>query len=263
MNKISIIIPAYNVSKTLERAVDSIASQTYRNIEIVICDDMSTDNTYEIMEKLAAKDDRIIILKNEKNMKAAFTRNQAILNSTGEFIAIQDADDYSGSNRLEKQLHFLLENDEYDFVGANSSSFDENGFWKVTKLKNAPVFDDFIKGFPFVHGSILFRRETLEKVSNYRVSNETTRGQDADLILRIYKAGGKGYNIDDVFYFYQEDINTVKRRSFINRYKANKLKKKYINYSELSWKQKSYFYKTLIVGIVPPKLWYRIMRFLK
>ena len=90
--KISVIIPVYNKEKYVTRTIESVLNQTYKNLEIIIINDASTDNSKEICESF--KDDRIIMINNPKNLGAGATRNLGLSKVTGDFISFVDADDY-------------------------------------------------------------------------------------------------------------------------------------------------------------------------
>ena len=92
--KISVIIPVYNVEKYLAECIESILNQTFNDIEILIIDDCSTDNSYKIMEEYAKKDSRIVLYHNENNVGVSKTRNIGLDNAKGEYIAFVDSDDY-------------------------------------------------------------------------------------------------------------------------------------------------------------------------
>ena len=101
---VSIIMPAYNAEKTIEKSIRSVLLQTYDNLELIIVDDGSTDKTPDIVQEIAAQDKRIIFHRNEQNRGCYFVRNDALRLSKGKYIAIQDADDISMKSRIEKQL---------------------------------------------------------------------------------------------------------------------------------------------------------------
>ena len=92
---VSVIIPCYNAEKYVESAIRSIMNQTYKNLEIIITDDCSTDDTLEILQKLAKEDSRIKLYKNETNLKIVKTLNNMISQANGKYIARMDADDIS------------------------------------------------------------------------------------------------------------------------------------------------------------------------
>jgi glycosyltransferase involved in cell wall biosynthesis len=107
---VSVIIPAYNAEAFISRTLQSVISQTYKNIEILVVDDGSRDKTVEIVESFAQKDSRIILLK-QPNSGVASARNLAIENSRGEYIAPIDADDIWYPQKLEKQVQCMLQGD--------------------------------------------------------------------------------------------------------------------------------------------------------
>lgn len=110
MNKVSVITPAYNASRYLAETVASVQGQTFSDWEMIIVDDCSKDNTYELACSLVEKDKRIIVIKHEKNSGVAAARNTALDAASGDFIAFLDSDDLWMPNKLEKQLMFMEDN---------------------------------------------------------------------------------------------------------------------------------------------------------
>lgn len=121
---VSIIMPSYNTGKFIKETINSVISQTYSNWELIIVDDCSTDNTDEILKNI--NDDRIIYLKNEKNSGAAVSRNKALREAKGRWMAFLDSDDLWVPQKLEKQIKFMKGNGYY-FTYTNYSEIDENG----------------------------------------------------------------------------------------------------------------------------------------
>jgi glycosyltransferase involved in cell wall biosynthesis len=147
---ISIITPLYNSIDFFSQTIESIFAQTYQNWEMIIVDDCSTDGSYEIVLEYAEKDDRIKIFRMEKNSGAALARNKAIELSKGDYLAFIDSDDLWLPEKLEKQLHFMIENNcdfsftEYEHIDENNISF---GI-KARVVKNLTykmmLFHDFV-----------------------------------------------------------------------------------------------------------------------
>lgn len=108
MELVSIVTPLYNSSIYLENTIQSVLAQTYQNWEMIMVDDCSNDRSLEIAENFAAKDDRIRVIKLDKNSGAATTRNRAINDARGRFIAFLDSDDLWHPNKLEYQIEFML-----------------------------------------------------------------------------------------------------------------------------------------------------------
>lgn len=121
---VSIIMPSYNTAQYIKESIESVQNQTYSNWELIIVDDCSTDNTDEIVESIV--DERIRYIKNEKNSGAAVSRNRALREAKGRWIAFLDSDDLWLSDKLEKQIRFMEEND-YHFSYTNYSEIDIKG----------------------------------------------------------------------------------------------------------------------------------------
>lgn len=210
---ISIIMGVYNSETIMDTAIRSIKEQTYANWEFVICDDGSVDGTYKKLLEIAEEDPRFIILRNDTNRGLAYTMNHCISMCNGEFIARMDADDFSYPERLQVQLDYLNKHPEIAFVSSSVDIFDGNAIIGQRKLKEFPQKIDLIYNTMFVHPATLFREEALRSVGGYRVAEETRRGQDYDLFMRMYGAGLKGANLQKPVYRYTEDAKTIGRRT--------------------------------------------------
>lgn len=120
---ISVVIPTYNRASTILKSVESVLNQTYKNLELIIVDDCSTDDTQAIINNL--KDNRVVFYKLPQNSGACTARNKGIEIATGQFIAFNDSDDFWHEDKLEKQLDCLINNNA-DIVTCKMSVFDEN-----------------------------------------------------------------------------------------------------------------------------------------
>ena len=186
--KISIIIPCYNAENYLEKAVNSIVNQTYKNLEIICIDDGSNDRTKEILLELQQKDDRIIVVSNEQNLKLIQTLNKGIEISTGEYIARMDADDVASPEKFEKQLNYLLKNN-LDLCGTFAYLLYDNKLRKKFKtritlnnnVKLSSLFDS-----PLIHPTVL-GVSNLFKEYGYNDSSNNYLIEDYELWRRIIK----------------------------------------------------------------------------
>lgn len=124
---ISVIMAVYNAAEFLSSAIKSLQKQTYHRWELIAFDDVSTDNSYEILQKFAAEDSRIQVFRAELNVGAGKIRDLAIEKAQGDFIAIMDADDVSYPERFQKQIDFLWAHTDVVAVGAQTRMIDENG----------------------------------------------------------------------------------------------------------------------------------------
>ena len=124
MSMVSIIMPSYNTAEFIDKSIKSVLAQTYDNWELIIVDDCSTDNTDEVVSFF--EDPRIRYFKNEKNSGAAVSRNKALCEAKGRWIAFLDSDDTWHPMKLEKQIAFM-ENGNYGFSYTNYEEMTENG----------------------------------------------------------------------------------------------------------------------------------------
>lgn len=121
---VSVIMPSWNTERFIAQSIESVIRQTYENWELVIVDDCSTDNTEEVVKGF--KDPRIKYFKNEKNSGAALTRNRALREAQGEWVAFLDSDDLWAPEKLEKMLGFMTEH-SYAFAYHEYVKIDEEG----------------------------------------------------------------------------------------------------------------------------------------
>jgi glycosyltransferase EpsE len=173
--KVSVVVAAYNLQHVIEKSLQSVLDQTFKDFEIVVCEDCSTDGTFEILRKMADKDDRIVLLRNEKNTGQAYARNRCFSEARGEYIAIHDGDDFSVPERLEKQTAFLDGHPEYAFVSGLMRTLDDSGNLSLRSKGHAGKVEkeDFLWGLPFCHPATMFRRDAIRKVGGYRVDPVT------------------------------------------------------------------------------------------
>lgn len=121
---VSIIMPSYNTGRFIKESIESVLAQTYQNWELIIVDDCSTDNTDEVVASF--QDNRIRFFKNDVNSGAAVSRNRALREAKGKWIAFLDSDDLWLPEKLEKQISFMEQND-YHFSYTEYEEIDENG----------------------------------------------------------------------------------------------------------------------------------------
>ena len=227
-DKISIIMAVYNSAPFLKSSIESILNQTHQNLELIICDDKSTDDSCEIIESYAKKDSRIVFLKNNENLGASSTRNKCIFASTGEYIAIQDSDDISSPMRLEILLKSLQTNNTFDFVSCSESLFDNDYCkpYKIVTHKHFPKKRHFLRGMCFCHAGTLFKKDCLLKIGGYPTFDWLKRDEDYLMFMKLYGFGFVGFNIDDCLYYYRVDSNSLKKRSFKVRLKEIRVRAK-------------------------------------
>lgn len=155
--KVSIILPAFKAEEGIRVAIESILNQTWQNIELLVVDDCSPDHTAEVVQEYVDKDPRVVQLSTPENSGPYVARNIALEQSTGEFVTINDADDWSHAEKIERQVHHLMENEH---VIANTSAHAR--LTEDLKLYRRGTPGKYI--FPNM-SSIMFRKApVLEKV---------------------------------------------------------------------------------------------------
>lgn len=233
MPLVSVIIACYNAEKYIDICLDALCRQTYPNIEIIVCDDASKDNSWPILNSWAEKDSRVKILKNAQNLFSAATRNRCFEQAHGDYFAIQDIDDISKPNRIEVLLNEIL-SDDVDFVSSGVDNFDQDPSVITSQTFHKTVYPskyNFLWGVSFFHPATLFKKECIQKVGGYRVAKETRRGQDYDLFMRLYASGYRGKNLKQSLYLYRLDAANIKRRDFSSTIDEFTIRRK--NYSKL------------------------------
>ncbi|MDD4528108.1 MAG: glycosyltransferase [Candidatus Margulisbacteria bacterium] len=259
MPKISVIMGCYNSGQRVIAAIESIQKQTFSDWEFIICDDSSTDDTYNILLNLSSFDPRVIIIKNNKNLKLGATLNNCLSVSSGEYIARMDDSDFSYPHRFELQNNFLDDNPDYAIVSSAHIIYNESGESVIRKGVEYPCKKSFLWGTPFCHAASFFRRDALLSVNGYRIAKETCRTEDYDLFMRLYANGYKGYNIQEALYRYYLPLDGMKKRRLI-KYRINEAIVRYKGFKSLGLLPLGlpYVFKPIVVSLFP----HRILQFL-
>lgn len=213
--KISVIMPNFNCEKYIAEAIESILNQTFTDFEFIIIDDWSTDKSWEIIQEYAKKDERIIALKNEENLKICKTLNKWIEIAKWEYIARMDSDDISAHDRFEKQINFLDQNLDVWIVGWTMEIMDEN--WKIYSerkynLTDVEIRKKLFRYSPFCHPVVMIRKSILDK--SWKYDEKQVFAEDYDLYFRIWQYS-KFANLED---------KLIKYRMFENNSTTKKLK---------------------------------------
>lgn len=217
IGKVSVLMGIYNCADTLEQAVSSIRNQTYTNWELILCEDGSTDNTYQVAQSLAVTDPRIILLRNEKNMGLNVTLNRCLAVATGEYIARMDGDDDCDPDRFEKQVAFLDSHPEYQITSCPMILFDESGEWGFASLPEHPTPEQIVCDTAINHAPVMLRKECMTAVNGYTEDPRMLRVEDVNLWIKLYAAGYRCYNLQEPLYRMRNDQNALNRRKYIYR----------------------------------------------
>ena len=170
-NKISVIVPVYNTEDYLERCIRSIMEQTYKNLEIVVVNDGSTDNSLNVLESLKKEDNRIVII-NQENMGVSKARNKGLDYATGEFITFVDSDDFIEKDMYEIMINHLVEEDA-DLCRIKAFIYNrEGGIEEISKERNVFIYNNELEIMNvYLQNELkiavwdkMFRRSAVEKI---------------------------------------------------------------------------------------------------
>ena len=223
---ISVIIPTYNRADLLPRAVRSACEQTYTNLEILIVDDASSDNTEEVAKKLEQEDTRVRYIKREENGGGSAARNTGIKQSEGKYIALLDSDDEWFNEKIEKQLE-LLEKNTCQNIGLIYCGFirKKNSETKsqFTPKHRCDISKDLL-GKNVVGGcsGVLVKKECFDTCGLFDESPEIRSGgaQDYELWLRIAQKYSFDFIPQSLFFYYLHKQNMTKTNKALDRIRA-------------------------------------------
>ena len=197
--KISIIVPMYNAEKFIGKTIESVLAQTYQNWEMLIMNDVSTDNSLAIVSVYAKKDERIKIVNTEKNVGVVKGRNFLIDLASGKYIAFLDADDYWHNEKLEKQIKFMKEKNasisctEYTRVKENEEKIND------VIIKEEISYNDMLKNNYLGCLTVIYDAEKIGK----RYFKELEKNEDYVLWLEIVKDVNTIYGLKENLAYYR------------------------------------------------------------
>ena len=263
--EISIIMGVFNPDKTrFFQAVNSIIHQTFQSWELILYDDGSDKIGAQYIRAAAARDHRIAYIRASQNLGLAHALNACIERASGRYIARMDDDDIAARDRLEKQYHFLNTHPQFQWVGSNAELFDERGVWGYQKMPEMPEKEDFLFNSPYIHPSVMFRRQVLIKNGGYSVDRQYRFSEDYELFMRLHRKGNRGYNLQEPLLQYFEDYTSHKKRTYKRR--IHEMRLRYRGFKDLEILHKGTFHyvlKPLLIGAVPAPVHHYIRRRMK
>jgi len=200
---VSVIIPVKNAGKFVGLAVQSIIDQTYKNWEMIVVDDGSTDETGKILKRFAKKDPRITVITHKESKGIGASLNLALTKAKGKFIARMDGDDISLPNRLATQVAFLQKNPQTVAVGGQAEMID--GVGEIFAYKHFPTNQKTLREMimwmvPIQH-PIMMARASAYKKCRYDESYKTA--EDVEMFMQLLQYGEFG-NVPEVVYQYRK-----------------------------------------------------------
>tara|TARA_S200000501_G_scaffold86877_1_gene79892 strand:- start:215 stop:1012 length:798 start_codon:yes stop_codon:yes gene_type:complete len=184
--KVSVLMTVHNTSNYLKRAINSIISQTYKNIELIIVDDCSSDNSVKIIKNYKSKKIKKFFFKKNKGRIEAL--NFALKKSTGDYVAILDSDDFSNKSRLKTQTRFLNEDKSLMLVGSMTKIVNEKGkkmYIYPSKDEASNFLDDIHHKNVFPFSTVLFKKKIIRNIGSF--SRNINYAIDFEFILRVKK----------------------------------------------------------------------------
>ena len=210
---VSVLLSTYNSEESIGESVDSLLSQTYKNLEILISDDGSTDSTKEICKKFQLKDERILFSSNKKNIGLTKSLNNLAQKASGSLIARHDADDISLPYRIEEQIEFMKKK-KLDAVTTRSLVKQNN--------KKRPGISFYIpdkllinRKNPFIHGTLIIKKNVFQEIGYY--DERFYYAQDYKLFYDLLNKGYKVKTLNKALYI----LNTENNISSENLEKQN------------------------------------------
>ena len=222
---VSIIIPVYNVEKYIEETVRSVIGQTYLNWELILIDDGSSDQTYQILQDFT--DERIKIYQNDKNRGPSYTRNRGLSLAKGEYIAFLDSDDLWEKEKLSKQLNFMQKN-HHSFTFTSYKLVDEQGqdIHRVVHVPEKVNYQELLCNTVISTITVMFE----SKLKQYlQMPENIENGEDFSAWLNVLKHIPYAYGLDCVLSSYRQVSSSLSH----DRGMGNRLKRVWYVYRKI------------------------------
>lgn len=248
----------YNCASTLVEALDSIVNQTYKDWELIMCDDGSSDRTYEIAKEYMQQhpEYRMKLIRHEKNKGLNQTLNDCLKEAEGEYIGRMDADDISLPTRFEKEIAEFKKDPSLSVVSCPMIYFDESGDWGIGRCNSIyPEKKNLVYGTIHAHAPCLIKSEAIQAVKGYSIGSKLLRVEDWHLWIKIYASGRYGKNLQEPLYKMRDDQAATKRRRF--RFRLNEAYVSRLAVKMLDLPKWMYLYsiRFIIVGLIPMPLY--------
>ncbi|GAB6467778.1 MULTISPECIES: glycosyltransferase family 2 protein [Bacillus] len=203
---VSIITPVYNSEKYIGQTIQSVLSQTHENWEMLIADDCSSDNTAQVIN--AFQDERIKYFKLDENSGAAVARNQALEKARGKYIAFLDADDMWKPKKLEKHLHFMLENQVgFSFTGYEILKEEDNKIIRVPERLN---YSQFMKNTIIGTLTVMINKDIVGDIRLVNVKKD----HDSMTWAKILRNGHLAYGLNESLAYYRKVEGSISNDKF-------------------------------------------------
>ena len=223
--KISVVSAVYNQEKYILRFIRSIQNQFFDDIEIILVDDFSKDNTVQLIEQYQTEDERIILIKHKENKGSLISRNDGVLKAKGEYLIIPDSDDILANNTL-NYLYTLAKQNNYDMIRFNIYKGERKLFMEnlVKHMESRPIYQPELFNYLFfgkgylklidvcISNKLIKREvyyEALNSISSYYLNQYMTNWEDGLINFMLYKKAKSFYFVNDILYYYIQNKESI------------------------------------------------------
>jgi len=206
---LNIYMAFHDNEKTIDKSIESILLQSYKNFSLILVDDASTDNSLNSAKRWKKLDKRISLIINNEKIGLASSLNKAIKLYPSSFIGRMDADDYALPNRLKYQMKFLKKFNSIDVIGTSIfiNSKNEKNYLRLYSSHNQ-IVDNSYKMMPFAHPTIIMRFDAYNSINGYR---DIPKSQDLDLFYRMRENNIKFHNLKIPLLIYKTSKKNIKK----------------------------------------------------
>ena len=254
--RVTVLMPVKDAEPYLAEAVDSILAQTFRDFRLLAIDDGSTDGSAATLERYARDDQRVQVVRNERNEGLARTLAKGVELAQTELVARMDPDDVAVPERLERQVRYLADHPEVDVLGTWATDIDEKG--NALRPRRAPldhgaIVSALIFANPMIHPTVMFRRVVVLRAGSYDTSVRVA--EDYNLWFRCVAAGARFANLGESLLWYRAPEAGVMRKAA--RFGLDGMKTRWTGYRVMGvpwWRRGLGLLIPLSLGLVPPVL---------
>ena len=207
--KVSVIVPVYNSADLISNTLTSVINQTHKNIEILVINDFSSDNSVDIIKEYIDKDSRVKLFSLTQNSGVAVARNTGLENAEGEYIAFLDSDDSWAKDKIERQLSFMVEHD-YKFSFTSYERIDDQGNKKNITAPENVHYRKLLNGNLIGCSTVMIRSDIIKDLSFPLLRKR----QDYAFWLKILKSGVVAHGLNENLTFYKVRTRSLSSNKF-------------------------------------------------
>lgn len=249
-NLVSVIMPAYNSGRFIGDSIISVLAQTYTNLELIVIDDGSKDNTVKIIEQLSKQDPRVHFVKNKINLGVSETRNKGISLASGDWIAFLDSDDIWEKTKIEKQMEYANETlAEFLFTGSSYINEDNTPYNGIFEVPSQVSYKKLLRQNVITCSSVLLKKRFFDNIK----MEKDEMHEDYAVWLRVLRTGVIAHGINEPLLIYRISRNSKSG----NKVKTLKMTYKVFRFVGLNPITSTYYMFRHVLGAIKK---YRIIK---